>query len=120
MAGKPRIGDLTFRAEFQRRRLVDDGVGNEVAGGEWETVFAYHGRLVPLRGGEEFTAARLEGRQPYALTVYAGQNTKLVTEAWQVVDVKRRDRVFAIAAPPIDPFGNRQFLEFLIVEGAPS
>ena len=120
MARQPAIGEMTFRAEFQRRGVVDDGVGNEVPGGAWETMFVRSARLTPLKGGEEFIAARLEGRQAYSLVVYDSPTTRQVTEAWQVVDFKARDRVFAISAPGIDPVGNRRFREWLIVEGAPS
>ena len=116
----PSIGEMSFRAEFQSRMLVADADGNEVPSGEWSTILTAWGRLVPLRGGEEFTAARLEGRQPYAFTIYSNPMSRSIAETWRVVDVLRPSRVFSIVAPPIDPFGNRRFIDLLLVEGAPS
>lgn len=110
-------GELRERVLLQRRGTIDDGFGNMVPGGDFETVATVWGRLMPLRGSESVMQARLSGRQPYVLTVRQSTTTRQVTEAWRVVDARNIGRVFAITAPPADPNGRRAWLDILIVEG---
>ncbi|MGH0278405.1 phage head completion protein [Sinorhizobium meliloti] len=51
MAKKPSAGRMHQRLHFQKREIVDDSYGNEVAG-PFETVFTAAAELIPLRGGE--------------------------------------------------------------------
>jgi head-tail adaptor len=109
-----RLRDLLL---FQRREMGDDGFGNQIPGGEFSTEFQAYAGLQPRTGGEEVTAARLSGRQPYVCLVRYSIDMLDVTVGWQVVDARSPNRVLAIASPPADPDGRRQWLEFIVTEG---
>lgn len=113
-------GDLHWRLQFQKRGEVDDGHGNTVPGGEFLPQFTVWAHMRPLRGGESVMASRLQGRQPYIITVRHSTQTQQANENWQIVDARRPDRVFSISAPPTDPDGKRRWLEFLAVENGTS
>lgn len=114
-------GALRERLHFQSRPSVDDGWGNSNVGqGEFTTQFTRWAALQPRVGGEAVTAARLDGRQPYLVTVRHGSDMRNVTTAWRLVDKNNTDRVFNIISPPADPDGRREWLEFLAEEGRPS
>ena len=123
-----RAGALRELLEFQKR---GDGVGDwgqPIPGtGDWEEVFTTHGSLTPRVGGETVTAARLNGEQPYVLTIRQTSQTADITSAWRIVDARagsnsegKPNRVFAIKAPPTDPDGKNAWLEILISENAAS
>lgn len=112
-----RLRDLLL---FQRREMMDDGFGNQIPGGEFATEFSAYAGLQPRTGGEEVTAARLSGRQPYVCLARYVTRMLEVTVAWQIVDARNPDRVFNISSPPADPDGKRQWLEFLVTQGPPS
>jgi head-tail adaptor len=112
-----RAGALRDRLHFQRRATADDGFGNQVpGGGAFATQFTLRAALVPRTGSEAVTAARLEGRQPYVVTVRHSPVLEDVTVAWRLVDANNANRVFNIASPPADPDGRRAWVEFLAVE----
>jgi head-tail adaptor len=117
MAMQRNAGRLRDLLHFQRRGMEDDGFGNMVAAGEFETIFDAYVGLAPRVGGEEITAARLNGRQPYVCLVGFSREMQEVTVGWQLVDARDQDRVFNIVSPPADPDGKRQWLEFLVVDG---
>lgn len=118
MANNRRAGPLRYRCAFQRRAEVDDGWGGTTPGsGPFETQFTASVGLTPRTGGEEVTAARLQGRQPYVATVRYSSETAGITTAWQLV---HDGRTFAITSPPADPDGKRQWMEFIVVEGVAS
>jgi hypothetical protein len=50
--------------------------------------------ILYLRGGENVQAARLQGRQPVVVTVYANPETRQITTDWRCRDL-RRERVDA-------------------------
>lgn len=116
-----RVDDLREKVHFQRRGEVDDGFGNTVAGGAFETVHAnWSANLKPLHGSEAVMQSRLQGRQPYILTVRSSTETREVDESWRVVDARNSDRVFSITAPPTDPDGKRAWIEILVTAGGES
>jgi SPP1 family predicted phage head-tail adaptor len=105
--------------QMQFRALVDDGFGNPVPG-EFETQFTAWANLHPLKGGEGVISARLEGTQPYIITVRYSSETEQVTEGWQIVEKNNPNRIYAISGPPTDPDGKRAWLEILSVLGGRS
>ena len=112
---------LRERMHFQFRPSQDDGWGNDQPGqGAFTTQFTRWAALRPRVGGEAVTAARLDGRQPYVVTVRHDTEMQSVTTAWRLVDKNNPDRILNIVSPPADPDGNRQWLEFLAEEGRPS
>jgi head-tail adaptor len=122
MAKSPRRhGALNQTLLLQRRGDTDDGWGATIpGGGEFETVAKVAASLIPRTGGEEVTAARLGGRQPYVVCVLNMPVTRQITISWQLVDARNPARVLAVASPPADPDGKGQWLEFIAVDGAPS
>ena len=112
-----RAGALRDRLHFQSRGTVDDGIGASVPGGLFVTQFTAAGNLTPRTGGEEITAARLSGRQPYVLTVRNSVAMRSISAAWQIVDARNANRLFAVVSPPADPDGKNAWLEMLVVEG---
>src|SRR5690606_3384202 len=116
MAQQMRAEDFRTKVFFQSRGMADDGFGNMVPSGDFETQFGPDGiwaHLKPLRGSETVMAARLAGRQPYIITVRSSSDTRQVNEAWRVVEKNNPDRVYAIKAPPTDPDNKRAWIEFL-------
>jgi head-tail adaptor len=124
MAKHMRAEDLRTKVFFQSRGMVDDGFGNMVPGGEFETQFhlpdGTWANLKPLRGSETVMASRLEGRQPYIITVRSSTDTRQVNEAWRIVEKNNADRIYAIKGPPTDPDNKRTRLEFLCELGGES
>jgi head-tail adaptor len=116
-----RHGALRERLHFQKRGDGDDGMGTVIPGiGDFETVFTAYSGMRPRTGGEEVTAARLAGRQPYVVTVRNSSQTRAVTTAWRLVDARNENRIFAISSPLADPDGKNQWLEFIATEGEAS
>ena len=78
---------------FQKRDEVDDGFGNLVPGGPFKTQFSAYANLRPLLRGsavgvEDVFADRLQGNQPYVVTVRKHAALNAVTSAWRIVDVR--------------------------------
>lgn len=116
-----RAGALRERLHCQKRGSEDDGWGGGPIGqGPFETAFTVASGMRPRTGGEEATAARLGGQQPYIVTVRNSSQTRQITTGWQLVDARNADRVFAVTSPPADPDGKNQWLEFLATEGVVS
>lgn len=113
-------GRLRERIRLEARGLVDDGMGGSVPGDEFETRLTAAANYLPLHGSETVQAARLQGRQPYVITVRQSAVTRQVTEAWRIVDDRDATKIFAITGPPTDPDGRGAWLEILAVLGAPS
>lgn len=121
MAETMTTGMLRERMRFQRRGSGDDGFGNTIAGaGAFETDFTVWAHLRPLRGSETVLQSRLQGRQPYVVTVRQSSETRAVDPTWQIVDANDDTRVFSVNAPSTDPDGKRRWHEFLVVEGGAS
>lgn len=77
-------GKFRRRLQFRQRALVSDGYGN--VEGDFETVFTEQARVVPRFGSEAVLSSRLQGRQPYTVTVRASPQTRQVTTDWQAFD----------------------------------
>lgn len=78
---------------FQKRGEVDDGFGNMVPGGAFVTQFPAYANFRPLMRGsaagvEDVFADRLQGNQPYIITVRNQEALKEVTTAWRIVDAR--------------------------------
>ncbi len=120
-------GDLRSKVAFQRRKeLVTDQEKSDRYGnalGEWETVIECRARLQPRLGSEEVVAARLQGKQPYILTVRSSKASREVTPAWRAYDARagmKADGVTPKRLFDIKSVSNvderDQFLDFLVVQ----
>lgn len=113
-------GDLNQRVHCQRRSNIIDSYGKEIPGGPFETIFTVAAEMKPLRGSEAVMANRLAGRQPYIVRLRNSSQSRKITSDWQLVDKRNPSRVFAVKSPPADPDGTRQWLDIMVMEGAPS
>lgn len=110
----PSAGRLIERVSFQRRDDLDDGAGNTV--GAWTPVFERSAQFVMRPGSEEFTAARLEGRQPVTIIVRFDSQTSAVDGSWRIVDV-RSGKTYAVRSGE-DMDRRRQWMSFVCEGGS--
>lgn len=115
MAKKPSAGRMHQRLHFQKRGIVDDSYGNEVAG-PFETVFTTAAELIPLRGGEPVQAARLVGVQPYTVRIRSCAAAREVTPSWRIVDTRNASRVMNIRTVT-NPDQKNAWLDLLVDDG---
>lgn len=100
-----RAGELRARVEFQAREaLAVPGDEHGTAVGEWRHQFATRAKMVPLRRGEAVIAGRLQGVQPYILTIRAGAAPATLSTDWRVID-KSTGQAFNIRTIERDPKG---------------
>ncbi|MFC5584440.1 head-tail adaptor protein [Nitratireductor kimnyeongensis] len=79
-------GALNHLVTFQRRVVESDPYGNER--GAWQDEFTVPARLKPKMGSEEVTASRLQGIQPFIMTVRSSAETRQITPAWRAYDAR--------------------------------
>jgi len=115
MVRKASAGRMHQRLHFQKRSIVDDSYGNEVAG-PFETVFTTAAELIPLRGGEPVQAARLVGVQPYTVRIRSCAAAREVTTSWRIVDARNASRVMNIRTVT-NPDQKNAWLDLLVDDG---
>ena len=109
-------GALSERIGFEAEVEGDDGYGGVVVG--FAEQFVEPARLEPRVGSEPVIASRLQGLQPYTMTVRRNERTGAITPAWRARN-KRSGVVYAIkAAVNIDE--RNQWIELLVVQGEAS
>ncbi|WP_367354192.1 head-tail adaptor protein [Agrobacterium pusense] len=109
-------GSLSERIGFEAEVEGDDGYGGVVVG--FQEQFIEPARLEPRVGSETVIASRLQGVQPFTMTVRSNERTRTITPAWQARN-KRTGVVYAIkAAVNIDE--RNQWIELLVVQGEAS
>lgn len=114
MAG---VGDLKERVLCQMKGPARDEFDNPVPGGDkWTTQFSVRAGFRPKNGGETVVAGRLQGVQPYIVTIRQSSDTRQITPGWRLVDPRNDTRVFNIRSLS-DPTGKRQWLELLVEHG---
>jgi head-tail adaptor len=140
---------------FQKRGTVDDGYGNMVPGGAFVNQFSMYANFRPLLRGsatgvEDVFADRLQGNQPYILTIRNNPILSEVTTAWRIVDIRSFQfsnwilssgfwddngswleevpwdssgaytKVYNIKSPPTDVTNSDLWREFIVVQDQPS
>lgn len=114
MAAKRKgAGSLSERVAFLEPDNIDDGYGGTTQG--YVERFQDAARLQPRMGSETVIASRLQGVQPYTLTVRSSTATRAVTPAWRVRNV-RSGREYNIKTV-INSDERNAYLEMLVVEG---
>ncbi|MEJ8308808.1 phage head closure protein [Agrobacterium larrymoorei] len=109
-------GSLSERIGFEAEVQGDDGYGGTITG--WQESFIEPARLEPRVGNETVIASRLQGLQPFTMTVRSNERTRTITPAWRARN-KRTGVVYAIkAAVNIDE--RNQWIELLVVQGEAS
>lgn len=106
-------GKLRELIAFEARQTIDDGLGNETSG-PWVEQCRANAERTPLKGGEAVLASRLEGKQPYLVTVRWSVATSQVTTDWRAIDV-RTGAVYALqtAVPRV----RRDYIDMMCIEG---
>lgn len=105
-------GALRELFAFDKRLGVDDGYGNDT--GDFHEQFRDAAARLPLKGGEAAQASRLEGRQPYIVTVRYNARTAAVTTDWRCRDV-RTGQSYAIVTHV--PRGRKDYVDMIVSEG---
>lgn len=124
-------GALRSYIHLQQRDEVDDGYGNMVPGGNFETKFSVYANFRSLLRGsaagvEDVFADRIQGNQPFVVTVRKNPQFNNVTHAWRIADARSDDgtgnftRIYNIKSPPTDSTNGYMWLEFVAVLDAPS
>lgn len=124
-------GALRSYIHFQKRDVVDDGFGNQVPGGEFETQFSVYANFRPLLRGsatgvEDVFADRIQGNQPFIITVRNSIQLESVTTAWRIADARSPiidgdfSRIYNIKSPPSDVTNKYLWLEFIAVLDEPN
>lgn len=112
-------GSLNERITFQQLAPRDP---NEPDYGEthssWQDVFTVSARLAPRMGSETVIASRLQGIQPYTITVRSTPQTRLVTPAWHAVNARTGVIYDIKAAVNIDE--RHAYIEMLAVQDGSS
>lgn len=105
-------GSIRELLAFDKRVNVDDGHGNTTA--DFAEVFRAAGAFLALKGSESVMAARLEGRQPYIVTVRHSAATAAVTTDWRIRDV-RSGAAYAITAAT--PRARKDYIDMICTAG---
>ncbi|WP_438748402.1 head-tail adaptor protein [Pararhizobium sp. O133] len=117
MAKRNGAGAMRQKVHFQRRTEKEDEYGNTVE--DFQTIFTDAAEFIPLRGGEQVTAARLTGIQPFIVRVHSSTQTRAVGPDWQIVDA-RSGVVYAITAPPVNTDQKNAYLDIMVTQGKAS
>jgi len=113
MASRSGAGALNHRVDFQKPVTGDDGHGGVVV--SWATQFSVACRLVPKLGGEDVMAQRMQGKQPYILTVRSSSETRQIGTSWRARNA-RTGTLYAIkSVANVDERG--AYLDLLVVDG---
>jgi head-tail adaptor len=109
-------GSLSERIGLEAEVEGDDGYGGVVVG--FAEQFVEPARLEPRVGSETVIASRLQGLQPFTMTVRSNERTRTITTAWRARN-KRSGVLYAIrTAVNIDE--RNQWIELLVVQGEAS
>lgn len=110
-------GMLRNTVHCQKKGPATDEFGNMVPGGTaWATQFTVRAGFRPRNGGEVVLAGRLQGVQPYIVTVRQSSQTRQITPEWRLVDGRDPARVYAVRSVA-DPDSKRMWLELLVEHG---
>jgi len=108
-------GDLRELVELEELAEVDDGRGNTTT--DWVVRAKCAARFQYLRGSETVMQARLEGRQPIAVTVRQTPAVAQATTGWRIKDV-RSGATWQIRS--ISPNERRSYVDLLCERGVPT
>ena len=105
-------GNLRELLSFQKRQEIEDNHGNVV--NDFVEQFRRPAGMSALRGGEAVQASRLQGTQPYIVTVRYDLAVATVTTDWRVVDT-RTGTAYAITT--FVPRPKKDYVDLMCVSG---
>jgi len=98
---------------YETRQEIDDGAGNPVSG-PWVEQFRTSAQMHPLRGTEAVMASRLQGIQPYLVTVRCYSATLCITTDGRLRDTRSGVTYNITSAVPRE---KRDYIDMLCVAG---
>lgn len=108
---------LRQRVKFQRRARGTP-VGGIVKDPEWSDLIPHRfAELLPVRGGEAVTAARLSGQEAFTLVVVSCTATRAVTTDDRVIDLDDPGRPFDVKSN-LDLLGTRRWQVMTLERGS--
>lgn len=107
---------LQHRLTFQRRSSATDDFGNTSS--DFSDQFTERVEIMPARGFEAVTQARLAGQQPVVLRLRLNSRTATIQADWRAVDARNPAIAYALTAPPVDREQTRRWLEIPATLGA--
>ena len=85
-------GKLRSRIRLEKRTdTVQDGYGNSVDAGEWETITEVAASILPLKGNEKNVADHQESQVRHKIKIRGGKLVEDVTGGWRVVNARTGD-----------------------------
>ena len=107
-------GALRELLAYETRQEIDDGAGNPISGA-WTEQFKAPADVTPLRGTEAVMASRLQGIQPFLVTVrYTAASAAIKTDG-RLRDA-RSGATYAITSAV--PRKSRDYVDVMCGEGA--
>ncbi|MGY6251609.1 head-tail adaptor protein [Bosea thiooxidans] len=110
-------GSLNQLCAFQVKAAGEDEYGN-VTVGAWTTQFTEPCRLMAKLGGEGVFAGRLQGTQPFIMTVRSSTRTRGVDGTWRAVNARTGETYNIKTNVNVDE--RNAYLELLVVAGEAS
>jgi len=112
-------GGLQERVAFDPPLVAPDGSHGVETG--WDTADAVNRRaeFIYQRGSEAVEAARLSGRAIYKIRIRSSAQTRAITTAWRMRDLRRKDQQdkdVEYNLREVDVITNRQWI-YIIIEG---
>ena len=99
---------------YETRLEIDDGAGNPVSG-PWTEQFKMSAQVHPLRGTEAVMASRLQGIQPYLVTVrFSATTTAAIATDGRLCDTRTGTTYNITSAVPRE---KRDYVDVLCVAG---
>jgi len=112
----PAAEKLQQRLTFQKRSSATDDYGNTSS--DFASQFTERAEILPARGFEAVTQARLAGQQLVVLRLRLNGRTATIQADWRAVDARNPGVVYALTAPPVDREQTRRWLEIPATLGA--
>ena len=110
-------GSLNHLCDLQIKTEETDTYGN-VQVGPWATQFTEPCRLMAKLGGEGVFAGRLQGTQPFIMTVRSSTRTRALNGSWRAVNARTGETYNIKTNVNVDE--RNGYLELLVVAGEAS
>jgi head-tail adaptor len=105
-------GERRERVAFHS--IAEDDSSYGIVAGEYAEQFRRAARIKPLLGSEPVLAQRLSGVQPVVIRVTSDSETRDVTTAWKIIDVRA---VVSYNVRAVTPDEKRRWIDFLCEAG---
>lgn len=101
-------GELRERVAWEQVAVSDSSYGT--IAGDWTERFQTRARIRPLVGQEPVLAQRLQGIQPFVITVRSSSDTRDITNTWRARNA-RTGMIYSIRA--VTPDETNEWIDIL-------